>query len=98
MVLDAIVNPDGMLIATVPKALWGKEVQLTIVEKAFQKETSSLHQDSTVAYDASEDDKSQCLAQWEAISAIFKEADKRDIPHRTIDEILQDIHEFREAE
>ena len=50
------------------------------------------------AHDVAEDDKSENLAQWEAISAILQEASTLDIPRRSIDEILHDIHEFRESE
>lgn len=97
MVLDAIVNPDGTLIAKVPRALWGKKVQLTIIE---QEERPSLCQDlgSIAAHGASEDNNRESLAQWEAMSAILKEVDKLDIPRRTIGAILHDLHEFRETD
>ena len=41
--------------------------------------------------------KQKKLSQWEEISAVLKEADKLDIPRRTIDEILDDLHTFRES-
>jgi hypothetical protein len=98
MVLNAIVKPDGTLIANVPKILWGKHVQLTIVEKPVQEDSPAFPQENPVTHDADENKNSESLAQWEAMSAIFHEADQLDIPRRSIDAILQDIHEFRESE
>lgn len=98
MVLDAVVQEDGTLIAKAPKVLWGKKVQLTIKEKPLQEEILPVSQENTTAHDGDEDDKSASLTQWEEMSAIFKEVDKLDIPHRTIDAILHELHEFRESE
>jgi len=37
------------------------------------------------------------LSQWEKMSAILEDVDSLDVPRRTIDEILDDIHTFRES-
>lgn len=37
-------------------------------------------------------------SQWENISAVLEKSETLDIPRRTIDDILQDIHSFRESE
>jgi hypothetical protein len=40
--------------------------------------------------------RSKKLSQWEKMSAILEKVDALDIHRRTIDEILDDIHTFRE--
>ncbi len=95
MVLDAVVKDDGTLIAKAPKSLWGKRVRVQIKEERRKtKPQKTITTPDLLSISASQENQ-ESLAQWEAISAIFTEADKLDIPRRTIDEILHDIHEFR---
>ncbi len=41
--------------------------------------------------------KSKKISQWEQMSTILNEVQNFDTPQRTIDEILADIHTFRES-
>jgi len=105
MTLYAEVKEDGTLIAKAPKSLWGKKVKIMIQEekpaqrkskKIVPKENIPKH-GKRVKSPESEDNK-ESLAQWEKISAILSEARTLDIPRRTSDEILHDLHVLRGSE
>ena len=37
------------------------------------------------------------LTQWNAITAVLNDADRLNVPQRSPDEILEDLHSFRES-
>ena len=102
MTLHAEVKEDGTLVAKAPKSLWGKKVKITLQEekpkKRKQKIGEKISQRGKNIKSPAHEDNRESLAQWEKMSAILKEVDQLDIPRRTIDEILRDLHELRESE
>ena len=42
-------------------------------------------------------DKNKASSNWNALSAIFSEADRLNIPRRSLKEILDDVKAFRES-
>ena len=104
MTLYAEVQEDGMLIAKAPKSLWGKKVKIMIQEaKRTRHEPKNIGSQENIAKHGKTpksretQDNRESLAQWEKMSAILKEVDQLDIPRRTVDEILHDLHELRES-
>lgn len=99
MTLDAIVKEDGTLIATAPKSLWGKQVIVTIREKKPKRRKISGKPalKKGIAPLENVSDNQESLTQWEKMKAVLQEINQLDLPKRTIDEILHDLHELRES-
>ncbi len=74
MILDAVVEKDGTLIAKAPKSLKAKKVKILVKQNDHRG------------------------SNWDAISAVLKEADKLDLRRRKLGDILHDLRTFRESE
>ena len=98
MTLDAIVKEDGTLIINTPESFWGKKVKVRVQaeQRNAKPRTPAVKPKSSPITEEQENQAS--LAQWEQIKAILHDVDHLDFPRRTIEEILHDLHEFRESE
>lgn len=97
MTLNAIVKEDGTLIINTPQSFWGKKVKVQVQEEQRNTtpRTPAAKPESSPVTEEQENQAS--LAQWEQIKAILRDIDQLDFPQRTIEEILHDLHEFRES-
>lgn len=98
MILETEVKEDGILIIKTPKSLWGKKVQVQVHELRRRKNNTRKSIVKPKSSPVKEDQANQAsLAQWEKIKAALQEIDQLEVPQRTIEEILHDLHEFRET-
>ncbi|GAK58496.1 hypothetical protein U27_05470 [Candidatus Vecturithrix granuli] len=97
MVLETEAKEDGILIVKTPKSLWGKKVKVQVHELRRKTKSRKAVARSKSAPVTKEQKHQASLAQWEKIKAILQEIDQLTLPQRTIEEILHDLHEFRES-
>ena len=97
MTLDAIVKEDGTLIINTPESFWGKKVKVRVQEEQRNAKPRTPAAKPKSSPITEEQENQASLAQWEQIKVILHDVDHLDFPRRTIEEILHDLHEFRES-
>ena len=97
MVLETTVNEDGILMIKTPKSLWGKNVKVHVQEKRHTVKPRKPGIKPTSSPLTENHDNQASLAQWKSIQVVLQEIDRLELPQRTIEEILHDLHEFRET-
>jgi hypothetical protein len=99
MVLDAIVNEDGMLVAKAPKALWGKRVKVIVREKkrAQDQIASKPALEREPATSKNVADNQTSLTQWEKIKRALHDVDALNLPEREFSDILTELQTFKET-